>query len=98
MKILNSTGHVLAVFITFDDMKLPQFNTMNANSELIIDGIIGTDFLIGLYSLDSQKNIVIKYLLDTYSIEERNGFVVEELKLDKSYGPFIKIHNTSNFS
>ena len=98
MKILNSTGDTLAVFVNFGDRELPRFNTINSNSELAIRGIIGTDFLIGLYSLDSQRNIIIKYFTDTYSIEDTNGFVAEELEPDKSYGPFIKILNTSNFS
>ncbi len=98
MKILNSTGDTLAVFVNFGDRELPRFNTINSNSELAIRGIIGTDFLIGLYSLDSHKNITIKYLTDSYSIEDKNGFIVEELKPDKLLGPFIKILNTSNFS
>ena len=98
MKILNSAGDTLAVFVKFDNKELPRFNTINANSELTILGKIDTDFLIGLYSLDSHKNITIKYLTDSYSIEDKNGFIVEELKPDKLLGPFIKILNTSNFS
>jgi hypothetical protein len=99
MKIVNSTGDILAVFVKFDDKGLPRFNTINTDSVFIIHGNLDTDFLIELYSLDSSKNsIIIRYLTNSYSIEEKKGFVVEELTQGEPDGPIIKILCTKNFS
>ena len=98
MKILNSTGCDLAVFIKLGNKELPRFNTIQANSEMTIHSNIDIEVSIGFYSLDSKNNIVITHLLSDYSVEEKKGFILEELNRDEYNEPYVQILNASNFS
>ncbi len=91
MRILNSTGSNLEVFISFGQGSLPQSNPFRPNTEIAVNGVIDSSLSIKLSSSELDSDIVIKYYPSNYTIEKQNGFSLKLLHLDEFNEPYVQI-------